>query len=108
MNIVNTAISVLVSILGQSDIFERIKHQINKIEDTNPDKPGLEKKATLMQELKIIGVEVSGLLLNVLIELAVLYIKGIAPVATPVVDAATPIAKNQLSELLNALENVQS
>lgn len=66
-------IKMLVKSIGQSDLFNEIKELVEAIAST--DISGKEKRALVLEELSDVASVASGLILNVLIELAVLYIK---------------------------------
>lgn len=109
MNILQAGIEGLVVLMGKGDIFDRIVHQIEKIEKNIGAQSGAYKKDILLKELKIIGIGISGMILNALIELGCLYIKGITPAsAAPVVDRIGDGIQDKIEDVIDDLENIQS
>ena len=62
--------------------FYKIKAEVQYLEHdiTSKDLTGPEKKAKVLQSLENIGLEVGGIIVNLLIELAAFYIKSKVPV----------------------------
>lgn len=57
--------------------FNHVKNAVRYVETTqdDPNTPGNEKKAAVIEALKSLGIELAGVVGNVLLELAVLVIK---------------------------------
>jgi hypothetical protein len=68
-----SAINALASLLADGSTFERIKATVIRVED--PKLSGAEKKQAVLDELKVIGVNVGGWLLNLIIELCVAWLR---------------------------------
>jgi len=79
-----TIISTLVKLVFADDLYERIKARVDHWEEAeiadeewqfhnkDPDRTNNPKKAKVLHELKILGIQCSGWLANLLLELAVL------------------------------------
>lgn len=74
-----TAITSLVNVLGHGEIFGRVKAEIERKNKTMPHATGKEKLAVALADFEIIfddlAVPVATDVLNLLIELAVQYLK---------------------------------
>lgn len=77
MSVVNfvkqSAISSLAGLLADGKTFTRIRELVSKVED--PNVPGTDKKTAVLAELQKDGLAIAGWLGNLLIELAVSYIR---------------------------------
>ena len=67
------AISSLGSLLSDGTTFERVRATVERVED--PNLSGAEKKQAVLAELKVIGLDLANWLANILIALAVSYIR---------------------------------
>ncbi|MGZ5053326.1 MAG: hypothetical protein ACXWAT_00125 [Methylobacter sp.] len=75
-----TAIITFVELIGNGDIFHRIKDEIERTNAAMPDADGADKRAKVLADAKIIfddlAVPVAEPILNLLIELGVSYLKA--------------------------------
>jgi len=69
----NFFIRRLVSLLGSKKLFSEIKDVVTEMESTTLS--GAEKRDSVLKELKDVFGVVAGFLVNVLLELAILYIR---------------------------------
>lgn len=74
--IIAQTIKLLASLLLDSDTFERVIATVERWADKEIS--GAEKRTGVLNELEIIGLKMSKSLANLLVELAVQYIKRIA------------------------------
>jgi hypothetical protein len=77
MSIQKQAINTVAAVLLTNDVWVHSKALVATIENTDPILTGPEKKAAVLSELKAIGLDVGTAILNLAIELAVAYIKGV-------------------------------
>ena len=80
-SIVTFLIEQLASILIGSDTFVRIENSVKRWEEKAKDElepvtTGADKKAAVIAELEILGIELAGWLANLAVELAVAKLKG--------------------------------
>ena len=73
MKIVPFLIDRLVPFLTEPKTFARIRGLVESVENLNV--PGSEKKRVVLEHLQAFGVEMASWLFNVLLELAVVYLK---------------------------------
>lgn len=77
--VIKTAITSFVSVIGQGGIFGRIKDEIVRANAAMPGATGADKRARVVADLEIIFrdlfVPVGASVLNLLLELAVAYMK---------------------------------
>ena len=78
--VIQTAISTLVQLMGQGHVFTRIKDEIIRTNTTLPNATGHDKKMRVLSNLKIIFEDlvepVAVSVLNLLIELGVAWMKA--------------------------------
>lgn len=68
-----SAIKGLANLVADKGVFSRVLNAVNTVDD--PSTPGNEKKDAVLKQLKVIGLELASWLANLLIELAVAYIR---------------------------------
>lgn len=68
-----SAIKGLANLVADKGVFNRVLNAVKTVDD--PNTPGNEKKEAVLAQLKVIGLELATWLANLLIELAVAYIK---------------------------------
>jgi hypothetical protein len=73
MNLKQILIEQLAKLLASGKIFARIRGIVQSVDST--DKTGDEKRQLVLDSLKATGIEVAGFLLNVLLELAVTWLR---------------------------------
>lgn len=88
-NVLVSLIAALAGILVPNDAYERIKARVAHWEEAeiaehewefhreNPDVTTNPKKVHVLEDLKLIGIKLSSRLANLLIELAVVQLKGV-------------------------------
>lgn len=109
MNLIKIGIDGLVAILGQGRLFDRITHQVQRINNEYPDTPGSDKKEILIRDLEVILGESAKSIVNLLIELAVTYIKSITPdIVDPVIDQASEFVEQKIDDAIDDIANIQS
>lgn len=106
--LIQAAISALITLLDKGDIFDRITHQIDKINKNYPNTPGASKKDLLVKELEIIGIETGRAITNLLIELGVTYLKAQFPASSAVADKVESVIQDKIDNAVDSLENIQS
>jgi hypothetical protein len=74
MKITQIAINSFIGFLGHSKAFNRVRGLVEQVENQNISGP--EKKAAVLDAAKSIGLELSTWLFNLLIEIAVLWVKS--------------------------------
>lgn len=76
--VIQTAITTLVSLIGQGNLFNRVKAEIIRKNNTMSHSTGVEKRSAVLADLKIIfddvAVPVGSAVINLLIELGVQYL----------------------------------
>ena len=101
-----TAITSLVTVLGQGDLFSRVKSEIERVNKKMPSATGSDKRKQVLADLRIIFddvvLPVGEAVLNLLIELGVAYLTVQYPVAGAVAGAVVPgveaAAKQKIDE----------
>lgn len=68
-----SAIKGLANLVADKGVFARVLNAVQTVDD--PSTPGNEKREAVLQQLKVIGLELASWLANLLIELAVSYIR---------------------------------
>lgn len=68
-----SAIKGVATLLTEKGTFQRVLDAVNTVDD--PNTPGNEKKDAVLKQLKVIGLDLASWLTNLLIELAVAWIK---------------------------------
>lgn len=78
MNIVQTTINVLVSLISDKEIFDRIKSDVIRVADAMEGAQGNEKKDTVLKNIDIFlkpDEKPSTFIINVLIELSLVWLR---------------------------------
>ena len=76
MSLKTTAISAFAKFLLGGSIFTRVIGVINRLDDE--DLTGAQKKELALKEFKTIGLEITGFIANLAVEIGVLYLRSLA------------------------------
>ena len=77
MSIERQAINAVAGVLLSNQTWVHAKALVAAIENTDPTLTGPQKKEAVLNDLKLIGIDVGTSLLNLAIELAVVYLKSL-------------------------------
>jgi hypothetical protein len=82
-SIIQTAITTFITLLGQKDLFNHVKDEVLRTNESLPSATGADKRAKVLKDLEIIldhyAVPVGQSILNLCIELSVQWAKSKTP-----------------------------
>lgn len=98
MSIEKLAINSLANVLYSDKFWVDTKALCAAINNTNPELTGSQKRVVVFEDLKKLGIDVIDPLINLAIELAVVYLGTKAPFAAPLIQAAGDGLKSTIAE----------
>ena len=104
--VIQTAVMSFVTLLGHDRIFNRIVAEMQRVNEKYPTASGEDKKARVIADLRIIFDDlvypISKQVINLLIEIGLVYLAATNPVASAAASAIVPAAQTAITNKIDA------